>query len=67
MKEVSEAVEVERQRHAIARRVGLAREAQLEVDFDNFESCSIPQNGINHLFSFACKLIPNYFVSYYKV
>lgn len=33
MKEVSEAVEVERQRHAVTRREGLAREAQLEVDF----------------------------------
>lgn len=43
MKEVSEAVEVERQRHAITRREGLAREAQLEVDFDNFKSCCILQ------------------------
>lgn len=31
MKEVSEAVEVERQRHAVTRREGLAREAQLEA------------------------------------
>jgi len=34
MKEVAEAVEVERQRHAMTRRDGLAREAQLEVNFD---------------------------------
>lgn len=31
MKEVAEAVEIEKQRHAITRREGLAQEAQLEV------------------------------------
>ena len=68
MNELSEAVELERQRHAITRREGLAREAQLEVDPDIFESfCSILQSGINHLFSSVCKLMPNHFISHYKV
>lgn len=31
MKEVAEAVEIEKQRHAITRREGLAKEAQFEV------------------------------------
>lgn len=49
MKEVTEAVEVEKQRHAMTRREGLAREAQLEVNFDHWETLySIMQNGITY-------------------
>lgn len=34
MKEVAEAVEIEKQRHAITRREGLAKEAQFEVSYN---------------------------------
>lgn len=41
MKEVAEAVEIEKQRHAMTRREGLAQEAQLEVNIESL--CSFLQ------------------------